>query len=727
MATLEEFQNTKEYKLWNNLREICDQYEITESKVSSLKDFSDYWEPFLERIFKLGVFFKQNGKLKEIKINWIRPIFFCETSEKIIIEGKVYDCSKESIDAGGNVFRNFRGLIAAIFEIDKLDSATFKKSKKQLQDSSGAFFKTLNVMVSKKFAQELHCTIKNILKPLRELVKANYRLFLCEKKEEGDLEITLFQDKKDMKNFTDNLTQFFTDEENKMKRDIEPEIFDDFINKNTSKENYKYNFLPKQRENYQMTDNTSIKKTILHKKFEDGLQGLLKYLYEKKKDEFFMEINVGKLFRNLDIIPKAKELKPCKFFIGQMQTLIKDIKERLYEMKINGVTRMKIPVTDNTDIIGKVKKIYDLHLIIDNLMGDKLRYDQFLFIYNCITFIVDSSIKEEITIFKDKNFMEEAIPKYLVLSALKNSVIVMNKMKEKVKSKNELFNYDDFFQIKKFILGSENNIIFNSFEPNEVQKKLLTQEVDEQMKILNQEINEYGGRFWILEEFFNPDDRNLWLEGIELLKDINLSVIDDMRDYIFTNFGKETEKKKAEESVSPKKDTKKDIKKQSSSNMNKMSSRKSVGKNSKDVKLTSRPKRSASKKQTEKFGQQNVVDKSDLDDDSVLFSGNSKVTTMNLDNLRPPNVWNFPIDAVKKAKDAEKKEIRNVDPRNFYKDGRVGIFLEVLNKITTKMMEYCRNSKPNLWLYFFENILKIHSITYVFPEKTVQKEETKKE
>ena len=241
------------------------------------------------------------------------------------------------------------------------------------------------------------------------------------------------------------------------------------------------------------------------------------------------------------------------------------------------------------------------------------------------------------------------------------------------------------------------------------------------MNTLNEEIKEFGGRFWILEEFFNPSDRNLWLEGIELLKDINFSVIDDMRDYIFINFGLEKDKKKPAEDSSPaKKDTRKDVRKQSTSNINKMSSRKSVGK-SKDVKLAARPQRSASKKPSEKHGNQSRVDRSE-DDDSVYFGGNNnKVTTMNIENLKPPHVWNFPIESLKKTKDTEKMVIRNVDPRNFYKDGRVSKFLEILHKITTNMMEYCRNSKPNLWLYFFENILKIHSITYTFPEKTVQK------
>ncbi len=398
-----------------------------------MKDLNDYWEPFLERIFKLGVFFKQTAKLKELKINWIRPIFCVETNDKITIDGKVYEPSKESMDRAADIYRALRALVAAIYENEKLDPNTYKKLKKTLQDSSGAFFKALNVFVTKKFAQEMHQTIKQIIKPLRDLVKANYRLFLIEKKEEGDLEITLFNDKKDFKLFTENLNQFFIDEEFKMKRDVEMDQLEEYLNKNTSKEQYQYAFFSKQRENYVNTEKCSIKKQILQKKFEEGLQHILKYLYDKKKNDFYMEINVGKLFRNLEIIPQANELKCSKFFIGQMHSLIKELKERLFEAKINGTTRMKMPVTENVDLIQRIRKIYDLHLQIDNLMGDKLKYDQFLFVYNHITFIVESNMKDDISIFREKGLMEDAIPKYIILSALKNSVIILNKMKTKIK------------------------------------------------------------------------------------------------------------------------------------------------------------------------------------------------------------------------------------------------------------------------------------------------------
>jgi len=733
MATLEEFQTTKEYKLWMNLRDVCDSLEINESKITSMKDLNDYWEPFIERVFKLGVLFKQNAKLKEIKINWIRPTFCVETNDKIVIDGKTYEPQKESMDRAADVYRALRSLVAAIYENDKLDGTTFKKLKKNLQDCSGAFFKALNVFVTKKFVLEMHQTIKQILKPLRDLVKANYRLFLLEKKEEGDWEITMFQDKKDMKNFTENLNQYFIDEENKLKRDVEMEQFDEFINKNFTKEQYQYNYYSKQRENYKNSENFSIKKQILQKKFEEGLQALLKYLYDKKKDDFYMEINVNKLFRNLEIIPEGSKLKATNFFIGQMYAMIKEIKERLYEMKINGLTRMKMPVTENVELIQRVKKIYDLHLLIDNLMGDKLKYDQFLFIYNNITFIVDSNLNQEISLFKEKNLMEDAIPKYIILSALKNSVIILNKMKAKAKENNEVFSYDSFFQIKQMKLGSEDNYIINAFEQTESNKKLMTTQLEETMNNLHDEIKEFGGRFWILEEFFNPEDMGLWLEAIDMLKDINLAVMDDIRDYILTNFEHssttQNEDKDPNNSTS-KKDTKKDLRKSSSN----LASQKSVKKLKENVIKASPVIKS--KKSNKKLGfnsinlnSDNQRERSESEDDSVLIAKKQNMANINLENLRPPNVWNFPIDSiVKKSKENEKKaEIRNVDPKNFYKDGRVPQFLEILFKLKTKMIDYCRNTKPNKWLYFFENVLKIHHITYAFPEKTLVIEEKKTE
>jgi hypothetical protein len=363
-------------------------------------------------------------------------------------------------------------------------------------------------------------------------------------------------------------------------------------------------------------------------------------------------------------------------------------------------------------------------------MGDKLKYDQFHFNYNHITFIVESNIREEISIFKEKNFMEDAIPKYIILSALKNSVIVLNKMKANLKERNEVFNPEAFYQIKQMKLGSEENLILNAFELTESTKKLQTQPMEETLTKLHDEIKEFGGRFWILEEFFNPEDAGLWLEAIEILKDINLTVVDDIRDFILTNYQNATLQPQNEENKSnAKKETKKDIRRASS---NKLASQKSVKKLKDPVSKASpviKPRKSNKKLgfNAINLNQDNKLDKSDSEDESVLIANSKVLANLDLESLRPPFVWNFPIDLVtKKTKEKNKRhEVRNVDPKNFYKDGRIGQFLEILGKIKAKMIEYCRTSKPNKWLYFFENVLKIHSITYAFSEKTLVVEEKK--
>ena len=85
----------------------------------------------------------------------------------------------------------------------------------------------------------------------------------------------------------------------------------------------------------------------------------LKNAKKEKNDEFYCEIDIHKLFRNLKI-PKVNELKPLKFYISTMQNLLREYKEKLYEMKLNGLTRIKMPITENHEIIGLQKKIFDL-------------------------------------------------------------------------------------------------------------------------------------------------------------------------------------------------------------------------------------------------------------------------------------------------------------------------------------------------------------------------------
>lgn len=719
MAKWEDYSVSKEFKLWYHLKEMCLFYEINESKLIDYHDLTDFWEPLFEKIFRLGLQYKQTAKLKEIKIDWMRPMFFSGIEDKLVIDGKCWttEAEREALNKAQELKRNFSYLVTAILDYDKVDSSTFKKLKKTLQDCSKTFFKNLIFFVTKKLYDQLKTILKGVLRPLLDLRKANYHLFMVEKREEGDMELTVFQDKKDFKNFSETISQWFHDEEIKLKRDCDMDAFDDFLNKNNNKSYYQYNFMPKAREGYINNENTKTRKEILQKKFEAGFTLFLNYLYVKKSEDFYLEIDVHKLFRNL-AIPKANELKPLKFYISQMQLLLKEFKEKLWEMKINGYCRIKMPITANTDLLVLTKKIFDLHLLIEKIIGDKLKCEQYVFISNSLTFIVESSIKEEITIFKDKNFMEDVLPKYLIFCALKNSVNILSKMKAKAKSKNEIFNLENYFQPQRFQLDSESNEFINAWYYTDAMKKqsLTNLEVEETKKMLFAEIEEFGGRFWLLEGMFDPADKWLWIEGINILKDVNPLVQDDIRDYILLNY----EHFKNPNELSNKKDfSKKESKKDGVRvSTNKLNSIKNLKKEPNNRMTSSKGKKPALSVRRGHAQHEKTEKSFDSEDESMIARTRAN-NLINIETLRPPNVWNFPIDLVhKKTKEEEKKnEIRNVDPRNFYKDGRVKNFLEILDKIKSKMLDFSAEKKEDYWKYYFECVLKIHGIVYNFHQE----------
>ena len=49
-------------------------------------------------------------------------------------------------------------------------------------------------------------------------------------------------------------------------------------------------------------------------------------------------------------------------------------------MKLNGLSRILIPINENIEFINLVKQVYDLHRIINNIMGDYLKYEQYTLI-----------------------------------------------------------------------------------------------------------------------------------------------------------------------------------------------------------------------------------------------------------------------------------------------------------------------------------------------------------
>ena len=93
-----------------------------------------------------------------------------------------------------------------------------------------------------------------------------------------------------------------------------------------------------------------------------------------------------------------------------------------------------------------------------------------------------------------------------------------------------------------------------------------------------------------------------------------------------------------------------------------------------------------------------------------------------LDVLRPPLVWNFPIERVIDMKNAlllkEKNEtaeieIRKVAPNICYKDHRVERFMELFNLLYKDAIDYSKK-KGNSWEYTFTKILNVFQIEYQY-------------
>lgn len=106
--------------------------------------------------------------------------------------------------------------------------------------------------------------------------------------------------------------------------------------------------------------------------FEAGFDAMFVHLNKKVAHQFPFEVEDHKIFVNLNLIPEGRTTPQTEFYLGQLADFILQLKIKLYEMKLNGLSRIFIPISLNTDVIAIIKKVYDMHNIIDRIMGDKL-------------------------------------------------------------------------------------------------------------------------------------------------------------------------------------------------------------------------------------------------------------------------------------------------------------------------------------------------------------------
>ena len=210
--TYESLIASKEYMLWQELNRVANEYDITETNLFAKEDLSGiYWEPFFERLYKLGQIMKFTKKLKEIRIDWMRPILYFGARSDGIIE---FDGRHDIVDKGAvgdcSVVKYcFKSTISAIRSITEIDQKNFKEKYKAFRKEIKYFFNALNKYVRDGGFYKMHQHVKLILKPLLDLRRAGYRLFSVEKAEENYYDLTFFNDTDSLRTFMESTRDFF--------------------------------------------------------------------------------------------------------------------------------------------------------------------------------------------------------------------------------------------------------------------------------------------------------------------------------------------------------------------------------------------------------------------------------------------------------------------------------------------------------------------------------------
>ena len=803
--TYESLLASKEYFLWQDLARVAKEYEITETNLFTREDLGGiYWEPFFERLYKLGQMMRFTKKLKEIRIDWMRPILYFGARSDGIIE---FDGRKDIVDKGAvgdcSVVKYcFKSTITAILSIKEIDQKNFKEKYKAFKKEIKYFFNALNKYVRDGGFYKMHQHVKLILKPLLDLRRAGYRLFSVEKAEENYYDLTFFNDTESLRRFMENTTDYFFWEKFIRSKDKDEEKLNNFIQRETNQDELKYNFRNEirkierpnsvnpystninfykleqekqekenerkisinetngdnniynnvrypghraskkisQREREEMIrkekqkrelilpniddliqpEPSKLKREAYQEQFEKGIEEMIVYLNDKKGNDFPYMIDPHKIFVNIKHIPNGTKKDASNFYLSQLIDEIDTLKRKCYEMKLNGITRILMPITKNLEIIDSLKIIFDLHNIINNTMGNYLLYDQYMFIYDSLHFLTTTNFSEQFEILKNRDFMEECVPRYVIYNFINHSAGVLNKMRLHYKEhEGRPFKFEDSYQITQHDLMNEDNELIFAYEIYGSFKNFFNDAIKEKKKKYDEEVKKFG-RFWISEGFFKKEDKPLWIEAIDLLSEINTLVREDIRDYFIT-MKKREEEEHDNLNLSSSKNNSSFL--EQNSNLSGISKTKTAKKGKKqlkplvkkkslnktDTKNKRRRKSSSRKYSTNSLSEQNKLPK-------------------DLNNLRPPTVWNFPVHRIEKIYiDGNKKEIRNVDPTLCYKDGRVDKFLKLFEEIYQNTLKYFMTSSADLWDYFYSKCLKALKISYTTSKELKAEEELKRQ
>ena len=247
---------------------------------------------------------------------------------------------------------------------------------------------------------------------------------------------------------------------------------------------------------------------------------------------------------------------------------------------------------------------------------------------------------------------------------------------------------------------------------------------------MNQELKQIG-RFFMLENFMDPDQKDNWIDLTTQLIEINSSVREDIKEHLLRSSSIRVKEHVQNDS----KATSRVSSRHASRRNSRSSSRKATNKHPagyyQNMSKSIIPQKNQKKNQgvannlsmSTKFtksGKKDIRKKKEMSMDNVLEDSSTNliiVKDLKISRFKPPFIWHFPIERIRelqKKNNTNNYEISttNVDFNTIYKDGRVERFLELFNAVFDSCMKYCQEKLRNNWEYMLYKQFEIFDIKY---------------
>lgn len=239
-------------------------------------------------------------------------------------------------------------------------------------------------------------------------------------------------------------------------------------------------------------------------RFSDSMRDLIVRL--KDHGPLMHVPNIMKSLTRLEIDTSSHDA--LKFFVSPVKKAWRELRSIMKGMYKKGFVRYRQPLKDNSELTEALKKLLEVDLRAEQLLGDLLKRDQLEFTYDVLHHIMISPMAADLKGELKENdvLRSEIIPQLAAFKALQQ-----------------------MYQVSEDIAKKE-------AELREVGLELEPSKPDKGASVAWNQDKEvrYEGirRMWVWETYIRDTDKDLWLEASKTVSKVNLMVQEDISDFL---------------------------------------------------------------------------------------------------------------------------------------------------------------------------------------------------